>query len=138
MPYVIGLLVVIVFLLFPPLWPIAMVLFIIFLVLVLIATAGPLIALILAGMVMFMGWDFFFLEDSITESIRLNGDIALVSQVMKDIGYAASDRDQCAFATCYAYRVINGMLEDGELVSIGPDDESEVRFETQVLRLTGK
>ena len=137
MPYVIFLLCVIIIILVPPLWTVAAVLFAVLMLIGLLMVAGPYIFAALAVLALFLSWDLIFLQDRIYESLSERGGSATVSEIATDVGYAISNRENCAFATCRLYGELNDLLDEGdiEVFDIEGSKNSSVNDELQIVKL---
>jgi len=136
MPYVIGLLIIIVCLLYPPLFAVGLTLFLLLCLLGFLVALGPIVAVVGGiGAIWFAFWSFG-LEDDVVGSVKSRQGTSTVLEVLVDAGVTVSDREDCALASCRVYNVIENLIEDREL-SISGSDQT-VHSSDQVLLLPQK
>jgi hypothetical protein len=136
MPYVIGLLIIIVCILYPPLFVFGAILLIIGLIIGLVVVLGPFIAVLGGILVIFIAYFLFGLENDVLQSVESRQGLAKVSEVLVDKGVAVSDRDDCKFATCRVYNAIENLIDDGDLSVAG--SVQTVHSSNQILLLPKK
>lgn len=92
---------------------------IVILVLFLALLFNPIVLMVLGGIFAFVLYDIVLMEHNIVSFIEETpkNNITVADIFIDGLGVSASEKNECKFATCFAYEEIEGLLQDGTLTT---------------------